>query len=514
MADAAPKVGNADLSQETELVKGLGLLDSTMIVVGSMIGSGIFIVSADIARQVQGPGLLLIVWLVTGFMTMIGALSYGELAAAMPRAGGQYVYLRESFGPLWGFLYGWSLLAVIQTATIAAVAIAFAKFTGVLIPWFSSTSWILEIGTFGPYRLWFGELGPYNVGLNTQSLLAILSIIFLTWVNTRGLRVGATVQNIFTFAKTGALTALIVLGLFFATGIARNANFSDFWRNVNLSAAFSYPVGSEVVTIGLFTIVGVAMVGSLFASDSWHDVTFAAAEVKNPGRNLPLSLVLGTGLVTLLYLMANVTYLNMLPLAGDPNGTTALARGIQYAAEDRVGTAAAEVIFGASGSVIMAIAIMISTFGCNNGLILAGARVYYAMAKDNLFFRNVGTVNNHHAPGNALVVQCVWSCALCLSGTYSQLLDFLIFTVLVFYILTMTGLFVLRVKRPDLPRPYRAFGYPVLPAIYIVLAIFIEVQLLRYKPQYTWPGLLIVLLGVPVYWIWDKWRIHRQAGVQ
>jgi len=505
MADASPQVGTTVVPPETELVKGLGLLDSTMIVVGSMIGSGIFIVSADIARQVQSPGLLLIVWLVTGVMTMIGALSYGELAAAMPRAGGQYIYLRESFGPLWGFLYGWSLLAVIQTATIAAVAIAFAKFTGVLIPWFSSSRWILNVGTFGPFRLWFGELGPYNVGLNTQNLLAILSIVFLTWVNTRGLRVGATVQNIFTFAKTGALAALIVLGLFFATDLARNANFSDFWRNVSFSATFSYPVGSEVVTIGLLTIVGVAMVGSLFAADSWHNVTFTAAEVKNPSRNLPLSLVLGTGLVTLLYVMANVAYLNMLPLGGDPSAATAVARGIQYAAEDRVGTAAAEVIFGASGSVIMAIAIMVSTFGCNNGLILAGARVYYAMAKDNLFFHKVGTVNRHHAPGIALVVQCLWACLLCLSGSYSQLLDFLIFTVLVFYILTMGGLFVLRAKRPDLPRPYRAFGYPFLPAIYILFAVFIEVQLLRYKPQYTWPGLFVVLLGVPIYWLW-RWK--------
>jgi APA family basic amino acid/polyamine antiporter len=504
MADAVQRVASASAS-ETELIKGLGLLDSTMIVVGSMIGSGIFIVSADIARQVQSPALLLIVWIVTGLMTLIGALAYGELAASMPKAGGMYVYLREAFGPLWGFLYGWSLLAVIQTATVAAVAIAFAKFTGVLIPWFSSTSWILKIGTFGPYQFWFGELGPYNVGLNTQNLLAILSIILLTWVNTRGLRVGATVQNIFTIAKTGALAALVVLGIFFATEIARTSNFTDFWRNVSFSATFSYAVGNEMVTIGVLTIVGVAMVGSLFSADSWHNVTFTAAEVKNPSRNLPLSLVLGTGLVTLLYVMANVAYLNMLPLGGDPNATTAVARGIQYAAEDRVGTAAAEVIFGASGSVIMALAIMVSTFGCNNGLILAGARVYYAMAKDNLFFHNVGTVNRHHAPGAALMVQCVWACLLCLSGSYGQLLDFLIFTVLVFYILTMLGIFVLRVRKPDLPRPYRAFGYPVLPALYVLLAVFIEVQLLRYKPQYTWPGLFIVLLGVPVYLLW-RWR--------
>ena len=502
MAEAA--IGRAVETARGELVKGLGLLDSTMIVVGSMIGSGIFIVSADIARQVQSPGLLLLVWLMTGLMTMIGALSYGELAAAMPQAGGQYVYLRESLGPLWGFLYGWSMLLIIQTATIAAVAIAFAKFTGVLFPWFSSSAWIWKMGMLGPYKLWFGELGPYNLGLNTQNLLAILSIVFLTWVNTRGLRVGARVQNVFTFAKTGALVGLIVLGFLFATAAARGANFTDFWRHAGLSELHSYTVGSETVWIGTLTLIGVAMVGSLFASDAWNNVTFTAGEVKNPSRNLPLSLALGAGIVTLIYVLANVAYLNVLPLAGDPAGATALGRGIQFAAEDRVGTAAAEVIFGASGAFIMAIAIMVSTFGCNNGLILAGARIYYAMARDGLFFKPVGSVNRHHVPGTALVVQGVWASALCLSGTYSQLLDFLIFAVVVFYILTLTGLFVLRWRRPELPRPYRAFGYPVLPALYIVLALFIEVQLLRYKPQYTWPGLILVALGIPVYFLWRR----------
>ncbi|MBI4467635.1 MAG: amino acid permease [Acidobacteria bacterium] len=502
MAEAA--ITRTVETAKVELVKGLGLLDSTMIVIGSMIGSGIFIVSADIARQVNSPGLLLGVWAVTGLMTLIGALSYGELAAAMPKAGGQYVYLRESLGALWGFLYGWAMLLVIQTATIAAVAIAFAKFTGVLFPWFSSSTWIWKLGTLGPFKLWFGELGPYNVGLNTQNLLAILSVVFLTWVNTRGLRTGAVVQNIFTFAKTAALVALIGLGFLFATQAARHANFADFWGQVGLSALHPYAVGSETLWISTLTLVGVAMVGSLFASDAWNNVTFTAGEVKNPSRNLPLSLALGAGVVTLIYLLANVSYLNVLPLGGERTAGAVLGRGIQFATEDRVGTAVAEVIFGPTGAILMAIAIMISTFGCNNGLILAGARIYYAMARDGLFFQRVGIVNRHHVPGAALFVQCLWASALCLSGTYSQLLDFLIFTVVVFYILTLLGLFVLRVRQPDLPRPYRAFGYPILPALYILLAVFIEVQLLRYKPQYTWPGLIIVALGIPVYFLWRR----------
>jgi basic amino acid/polyamine antiporter, APA family len=504
MAEGSRTLKTAAPVQDQELVKGLGLLDSTMIVVGSMIGSGIFIVSADIARQVPSPGLLLVVWIISGLMTMICALSYGELAAAMPRAGGQYVYLRESLGPLWGFLYGWTMLLVIQTGTIAAVSIGFAKFTGLLFPWFSSSRWIWKFGTFGPYRLWFGALGPYNVGLNTQNLLAIASIVFLTLVNLRGLRTGAIIQNIFTITKTGALAVLVLLGFFFSTAAARAANFHEFWRNASLGALHPYPLGSGTVWIGTMTLVGVAMVGSLFACDAWNNVTFTAGEVKNPSRNLPLSLALGTGIVALLYTLTNVSYLNVLPLEGSPAGTTALARGFQYAAEDRVGTAVAGVIFGPSGAILVAIAIMISTFGCNNGLILAGARIYYAMAKDGLFFKSVGRVNQHHSPGTALGVQCAWASLLCLSGTYSDLLDFLIFAVLIFYILTLAGLFVLRWKRPEMPRPYRAFGYPALPALYLVMALFIEVQLFRYKPRYTWPGLIIVLVGVPVYWLWRR----------
>jgi len=487
---------------ETELVKGLGLFDSTMIVAGSMIGSGIFIVSADIAHQVQSPGLLLVVWLASGIMTLIGALTFGELAAAMPHAGGQYVYLRESCGPVFGFLYGWSMLLVIETATIAAVAIAFAKFAGVLEPWFSPTVWIWKIGTFGPWNLWFGQLGPYKVGLNRQNLLAILSIVLLTWINTRGLRMGKIVQNIFTVAKTISLAALVLLGLAFSTVAARSANFTGFWRNAGWSTLHPYPPDHATWMIATITLVGVAMVGSLFAMDAWNSVTFTAAEVKNPGRNLPLSLALGTFIVVALYTLANVAYLRVLPLAGDPNGVSVLSRGIEFAAEGRVATAVTQVVFGPPGAALMAIAILISTFGCNNGLILAGARIYYAMAKDGLFFKSVGTVNRNRVPAVALIAQCIWASVLCLSGTYGQLLDFLIFAQLLFYILTLGGLFILRARRPDMPRPYRAFGYPFLPALYIVMAAFLEIQLLRYKPQYTWPGLIIVLLGLPVYALW------------
>jgi APA family basic amino acid/polyamine antiporter len=487
-----------------ELVKGLGLFDATMIVCGSMIGSGIFIVSADIAHQVQSPALLLGVWIVAGLMTIIGAVTYGELAAMMPDAGGQYVFLRESLSPLWGFLYGWTMLLVIQTATIAAVAIAFAKFTAVMLPWFSASAWIWKLGTVGPWNFWFGALGPYNVGLNHQNLLAILSIVFITWINTRGLSVGKIVQNVFTVAKVGALAALVLVGFAYSTAAAHSANFTDFWRGASLSAMHPYPPDASIWSISTLTLIGVAMVGALFSADAWNNVTFTAAEVRNPSRNLPLSLALGTGIVITLYVLANFAYLRVLPLGGDPHGATVLARGIEFATDGRVGTAVTEVAFGPIGAVIVAIAIIISAFGCNNGLILSGARIYYAMSKDGLFFKSVGTVNKHRSPSVALWVQCLWASILCLSGTYSQLLDFLIFAVLIFYILTFCGLFILRWKRPDMPRPYKAFGYPVLPIIYLVVAVFIEIQLLRYKPQYTWPGLIIVVVGVPVYFLWQR----------
>jgi len=497
-------------AQETdqEFVKGLGLTSSTTLVVGSMIGSGIFIVSADIARTVDSPALLIGAWVVTGILTMIGALSYGELAAMMPRAGGQYVYLRESLGPLWGFLYGWTLFLVIQTGTIAAVAVAFGKFIGVFFPSVSANNWIWHITHVGKWEVGPMVLGNMDIGLSTQNLVAILSVILLTVINVFGVKTGALVQNIFTIAKTSALFGLIVVAVI----VGRNAeavaaNFSDFWRNASLSAehAVQVGVGGPMVMVGTLAILAVAQVGSLFSADAWNNVTFTAGEIKNPKRNLPLSLALGTGIVIFLYIAANFVYLAVLPLDGDPNGATVFARGIKYAAEDRVGTAVMFQMFGATGAAAIAVAILLSTFGCNNGLILTGARVYYAMAKDGLFFKSVGSLHStYKTPVASLIVQCIWTSILCLSGTYGQLLDYIIFAVLVFYILTITGLFVLRVKRPNAERPYRAFGYPVLPALYILMAVYIDIILLRYKPQYTWPGLIIVLLGIPVYFLWKR----------
>lgn len=483
---------------------------------GSMIGSGIFIVSAEISREVNSPGLLILAWAVTGFMTITGALTYGELAAMMPRAGGQYVYLRESLGPLWGFLYGWTLFLVIQTGTIAAVGVAFGKFLGYFLPSISSTHWIIHIAKVPPIPIGPMVLGNMDVGLNTQNLVAIVIIVFLSVVNMFGLKTGALIQNTFTIAKASALFGLVVLGL----AIGRNAqaiaaNFTNFWRNAGWHAqhAVQTGVGGQVAIVGTLTIIAVAQVGSLFSADAWNNVTFTAGEVKNPSRNLPLSLAMGTGVVILLYIATNFIYLMVLPLNGNPHGLTALARGIKYAAEDRVGSAAMFQMFGQAGGAAMAIAIMLSSFGCDNGLILAGARVYYAMAKDKLFFRRVADLHpKYKTPVVSLAVQAVWTCILCLSGTYSQLLDYIIFAVLVFYILTIGGLFVLRWKRPQAERPYRAIGYPVLPAIYIVFAVFIDVVLLRYKPQYTWPGLIIVLIGIPVYLLWSRLNRAGQAA--
>ncbi len=493
--------------QDKELVKELGLTSATMLVMGSMIGSGIFIVSAEIAREVDSPALLIGAWAVAGFMTIVAALSYGELAAMMPRAGGQYVYLREALGPLWGFLYGWTLFLVIQTGTIAAVGVAFGKFLGVFFPSISSTHWILHLWKVPPIRLGPMVLGNMDVGINTQNLAAILLVIFLSVVNIFGLKTGAIIQNIFTVAKVSALLGLALFGIALGrNSTALAANFGgNFWRNAGLGAqhAVQVGVGGPIVMVGTLTILAVAQVGSLFSADAWNNVTFTAGEVKNPSRNLPLSLALGTGVVIALYIACNFIYLNALPLDGTPGAATILGRGIKYAAEDRVGTAVMTQMFGAVGGLLMAAAIMISGFGCNNGLILSGARVYYAMAKDGLFFRNVAKLHpRYKTPAVSLMVQMVWTCVLCISGSYGQLLDYIIFAVLVFYILTIVGLFVLRRTRPDVERPYRAVGYPVLPAIYIVMALFIDVVLLRYKPQYTWPGLIVVLLGIPVYYAW------------
>ena len=488
--------------QDTELVKGLGLTSATMLVMGSMIGSGIFIVSAEISREVQSPALLIGAWLVTGFLTIVGALTYGELAAMMPRAGGQYVYLRESLGPLWGFLYGWTLFLVIQTGTIAAVGVAFGKFLGIFWPAISSSHWILHLWKVPTFAVGPVSLGGMDVGLNTQNLVAILVVIALSIINIFGVKTGAFIQNIFTTAKVSALLGLVLFGIFLGRNAkAIAANFgANFWTNAGLGTL--HDVGGGVL-VSTLTALAVAQVGSLFSADAWNNVTFTAGEVKNPSRNLPLSLALGTGVVIALYIACNFIYLGALPLWGTPTGATLLDRGIQYASEDRVATAVMTQMFGAAGGGLMAVAIMISGFGCCNGLILSGARVYYAMAKDGLFFRSVARLHpTYKTPVVSLMVQMVWTAILCISGTYNDLLNYVIFAVLVFYVLTIAGLFVLRRTHAEAERPYKAVGYPVLPVIYIVMALFIDVVLLRYKPQYTWPGLFIVLLGIPVYYIW------------
>ncbi len=483
-------------SQTREFKRELGLLDSTMIVVGSMIGSGIFIVSADIARTVGSPGYLLLVWLITGILTIIAALSYGELAGMMPHAGGQYVYLREAYNPLIGFLYGWTLFLVIQTGTIAAVGVAFAKFTSVLIPWFSETNIILKFG---------------GISVSAAQTVAIISILILTAVNVRGVREGKLVQNFFTITKTLALFGLILLGIFIGKNTeAIAANFSAFW-----DASWSQSLDGQSVSIeslvgmGLIAAIGAAMVGSLFSSDAWNNITFTAGEVINPKKTIPLSLALGTGIVTLLYLAANISYLLVLPLKGTPDGATVMERGIQFAASDRVGVAAATMIFGETAAIIMAILIMVSTFGCNNGLILAGARVYYAMSRDNLFFKKIGLLNNNSVPGIALIVQGVWASVLCLTGSYGELLDYVMFAVLIFYILTIIGIFILRKKKPEAVRPYKAFGYPILPLLYIIGAAAIAVDILIVK-SHAWYGFIIVLTGVPVYFFWR--HISQRSG--
>lgn len=469
------------------------MFSATAIVVGSMIGSGIFIVPADMSRTLGSPALLIAAWLVTATMTLIGALSYGELAAMMPKAGGQYVYLREALGPIWGFLYGWTLFLVIQTGTIAAVGVAFGKFLGVFFSSVSQSHW-----------LW--HVGAGNIGLNTANLAAISVITLLTFTNTLGVKLGAAIQNVFTSAKVLALLGVIAVGLIAKNATAIAANFGTglhaFFRGAgwHTQHAVQVGVGGPTALVGIFTVIAVVQVGSLFSSDAWNNVTFTAGEIRSPRRNLPLSLALGTGVVLLLYILCNFVYLAVLPMNGSPAATTLAGRGIAFAAEDRVATAVMESAFAGVGAKLMAGAILVSTFGCVNGMLLAGARVYYAMSRDGLFFEATGKLDARTGvPRNSLWLQWAWTCLLCLSGSYGQLLDYVIFAVLIFYVLTIVGLFVLRRTQPDAPRPYRAFGYPVLPALYIVMALWICGVLLRYKPQYTWPGLLLVLLGVPVY---------------
>jgi APA family basic amino acid/polyamine antiporter len=479
---------------DTEFTRGLGLYDSTMVVVGSMIGSGIFIVSADMARTIGNPRWLLVAWLLTGALTVVGALSYGELAAMMPRAGGQYVYLREAFSPLWGFLYGWTLFLVIQTGTIAAVAVGFARYLGVLVPWISETRYLIP-----PVHLSAG----YALSLSTTQLIGIVMIGLLTWTNTRGLEYGRVIQNVFTTTKTGALIGLIVVGLL----VGRNAgavtdNFGAFW---SVRGAADLAPGLAVSsTLGLIVAVLVAQAGSLFSADAWNNITFTAGEVKEPRRTLPLALAIGTGTVIGLFLLANVAYLVTLPFAA-----------IQQAPADRVATAALEVVWPTAGAMVMAVAIVISTFGCNNGLILAGARAYFAMARDGLFFRPAGELNAHKVPPWGLMLQGAWAAVLVLPRTYnpqtqaygnlySNLLDYVVSAALIFYIMTIAGVFRLRRTRPDAVRPYRAFGYPIVPALYIVGAAAILLALFTYRTATTWPGLVIALLGVPVYFFWRR----------
>ncbi|HOX24335.1 MAG TPA: amino acid permease [Candidatus Krumholzibacteria bacterium] len=467
------------------------LFDATMIVVGVMVGSGIFLVSGDIARTVGGVGWLLAVWLFSGLVTLLAAACYGELAGLMPQAGGQYIYLREIFGRLAGFLYGWTLFMVIQTGSIAAVGMAFAKHLALPAPDLGEQHVVLVVG---------------GLHVNAAQLVAIASIALLTWLNTLGLREGKLIQDGFTVAKVVALFGLVVAGLVIgrqADAIA--ANFRDIWAASRTAAGGDGLVIRETIGgLGLVMALGAASVGSLFACDAWNNVTFTSGETVDPQRTITRALVGGVAVVVVLYLLTNLAYVFALPIAGTPDAADAAGRGIQFATDDRVGTAAASIILGPAAAGVMAVLVMIATFGCNNGMILTGARVYYAMARDGLFFRQTGTLNARRVPAVALLLQGVWSCVLCLSGRFGDLLDYVIFAVLLSYAASVAGIFILRRRWPDAPRPWRAPGYPVLPALYVLVALAICVDLLIVKPRYTWPGLVIVALGVPVYWLWGR----------
>ncbi len=471
--------------------RDIRLFDAVMIVVGVMIGSGIFIVSADIARSVGSTGWLLAVWLFSGLVTLLGAACYGELAALMPQAGGQYVYLRESFGRLTGFLYGWTLFMVIQTGSIAAVGMAFAKHLALLVPSLGEQQVLLSVG---------------GLDVSAAQLVAIASIALLTWLNTLGLREGKLVQDSFTVAKVAALLVLVVCGLALARHSgAIAANFRDMWSASRAVVGADGSVTREALTgIGLLMALGAASVGSLFACDAWNNVTFTSGETVNPQRTITRALVMGVAVVVVIYMLTNLVYVLALPVAGLPGAADVAGRGLQFATADRVGTAAASTILGPVAAAIMAVLVMVSTFGCNNGMILTGARVYYAMAHDGLFFRSTGRLNRRRVPAAALVMQGVWACLLCLTGRYGDLLDYVIFAVLIFYALSVAGIFVLRRRRPTAERSWRAPGYPVLPALYVLAAAAICVDLLIVKPRYSWPGLIIVGLGVPVFWLWGR----------
>jgi APA family basic amino acid/polyamine antiporter len=473
--------------EKKELKRTLGLVDATSIVAGSMIGSGIFIVTSQMSRDLGSAGWLLVVWLMTGLITVFAALSYGELAGMMPNAGGQFVYIQRAYGRMISFLYGWTVFTVIQTGVIAAVAVAFAKYTSVFFPELNNS--VIEFSA--SYKITYAQL----VGL--------LSVVFLTFINSRGVQNGKSIQLIFTSAKLFALFALIILGL--AIGFRSDViaqNFSNMWEAsrtvINSDGSLNViPLAGSA----LLGAMGATIINSLFSSDAWNNVTFIAAEIKDPKKNIPRSLFLGTFIVTVIYILANVAYLALLPMNGDPNATDVMGQGIMFPDNDRVGAAAASVIFGDPGVAIMAILIMVSTFGCNNGLILAGARLFYAMAKDGLFFKKAADLNDRQVPAKALWLQCIWACVLCLSGKYGDLLTYATFASLLFYILTIGGIFILRKKEPDAERPYKAFGYPLIPALYILVTSAICVDLLIYDTMNTGLGLLIVLLGIPVYYL-------------
>jgi APA family basic amino acid/polyamine antiporter len=569
---ATPHEGPAAGEPGPTFQRRLGLFDSTMLVVGTMIGSGIFVTSVAIAQDVGSAGWLLAVWALAGVMTIVGALSYAELAGMMPHAGGQYVYLRESYSPLWGFLYGWTCFLVIQTGSIAAVAVAFAKYFGVLVPSLGTDANVPK--DVAPLQGFMPDLGwsadsvhaivvyaatHVNLALRLPwmsepffemthfvvtggHLVAVAIIAFLTWLNCRGVREGKTVQNVMTVAKTLALLFLIVVGLsVVSNAFAKQANWADPWGGMFETKAFEKQNAAGVGRwIAAFMVMGGAMVGALFSSDAWNNITFTAGEIRNPRRNLPWSLALGTGTVVILYMLANWAYVSSLPVRGEPDpkptilpaeierlGTrinpsadqeetlrsqsVTLQRGIDNARDERVGTAVMELWSPRLGAPLMAIAIMISTFGCVNGMILMGARLYYVMAQDNLFFRSVGFLNRRAVPAVGLALQGLWSIVLVFSGTYNELLDFVIFAVLVFYVLTVIGLFILRRTQPNAERPYRAIGYPILPALYVLLCAAIMIDLLIVKPKFTWPGLIIVLTGIPVYFIWRAVAAVRPA---
>jgi APA family basic amino acid/polyamine antiporter len=487
------------MSETKELNRTLGLLDATSIVAGSMIGSGIFIVTASMVRDIGSAGWLLFLWLLTGLITVFAALSYGELAGMMPKAGGQYVYIQRAYGRMISFLYGWTVFTVIQTGVIAAVAVAFAKYSSVFFP-----------------ELNYVVTSFSGIEITLQQVLAVLSIIFLTYINTRGVQNGKIIQLIFTSAKLFALFALIVLGLAFAFKTDTfSSNMTDMW---NAGQTKILKNGDSIfVPLSGFALLGVlgsTIINSLFSSDAWNNVTFIAGEIKDPKKNIPRSLFLGTLIVTIIYILANLAYLSLLPLKGEPGEpetlkgayevTKVISQGIMFADQDRVGASAASVIFGNIGVSIMALLIMISTFGCNNGLILSGSRLFYAMSKDGLFFKKANSLNKNNVPSTALWFQCLWACLLCFSGQYGDLIKYSTFASLLFYILTIAGIFVLRKKEPDLERPYKAFGYPYIPALYIILTFSICIDLLIYDTKSVGMGLLIVLIGIPVYYLTNK----------